>query len=99
MEYISLHGYMRNTPSDTDVQAEHQLRADKSTWPVEKTIQNHTKLRRTKILGGETEVLVGLDLPLAGGELRQGSDPHSGAIVWVRGETFKVESETPKFKV
>ena len=39
-------------------------------------------------------MLVGLDLPLAGGELRQGSDPHSGAIVLVRGETFKVESET-----
>ena len=47
-----------------------------------------------KELGGKTEVLVGLDLPLAGGELRQGSDPHSGAIVLVRGETFKVESET-----
>ena len=28
------------------------------------------------------------------GELRQGSDPHIGAIVWVRGETFKAESET-----
>ena len=28
------------------------------------------------------------------GELKQGSDPHIGAIVWVRGETFKVESET-----
>ena len=27
------------------------------------------------------------------GELKQGSDPHSGAIVWVRGETFKAESE------
>ena len=27
------------------------------------------------------------------GELRQGSDPHIGAIVWVRGETFKAESE------
>ena len=29
-----------------------------------------------------------------GGELRQGSDPHIGAIVSVRGETFKAESET-----
>ena len=26
VEYISLHGYIRNTPSDTEVQAEHQLR-------------------------------------------------------------------------
>ena len=28
------------------------------------------------------------------GELKQGSDPHFWAIVRVRGETFKVESET-----
>ena len=26
-------------------------------------------------------------------ELKQGSDPHSGAIVRVRGETFKAEDE------
>jgi len=30
MEYISLHGYIRNIPSDTEVN-EHQLRADRST--------------------------------------------------------------------
>ena len=29
VEYISLHGYIRNTPSDTEVHAE-QLRADRS---------------------------------------------------------------------
>ena len=28
------------------------------------------------------------------GELKQGSEPRIGAIVWVRGETFKAESET-----
>ena len=28
------------------------------------------------------------------GGLKQGSHPHTGAIVWVRGETFKAESET-----
>ena len=28
------------------------------------------------------------------GELKQGSDLHTGATVWVRGETFKAESET-----
>ena len=27
------------------------------------------------------------------GKLKQESDPHIGAIVWVRGETFKAESE------
>ena len=35
MEYISLHRYIRNTPSDTEVHAEHQLRADRGTWPAE----------------------------------------------------------------
>ena len=30
-EYISLHGYIRKTPSDTEVLAEYQLRADRST--------------------------------------------------------------------
>ena len=28
------------------------------------------------------------------GQLKQGSDPHIRATVWVRGETFKAESET-----
>ena len=27
MEYISLHGYIRNTPTETEVLAEHQPRA------------------------------------------------------------------------
>ena len=31
MEYVSLHRYIRNTPSDTEVHAEHQLRVDRST--------------------------------------------------------------------
>ena len=31
MEYISLHGYIRNTPSDTEVHAEPQLRVDRGT--------------------------------------------------------------------
>ena len=34
---------------------------------MEKNIQNHAKFHRTKELGGETGVLVGLDLPSAGG--------------------------------
>ena len=37
-EYISLHGYIRNTPSDTEVHAEHQLRADRSACPAEKNM-------------------------------------------------------------
>ena len=31
MQYISLHGYMRNIPSDTQAHAEHQLSADRRT--------------------------------------------------------------------
>ena len=31
MEYIFLHGYIRNTPSDTEVLAEHKLRTDRGT--------------------------------------------------------------------
>ena len=92
VEYISLHGCIRNTSSNTEVHAEHQLTVDRSTWPEEKNIQNHTKLGRMKKLGGETGVLVGLDLPSPGGETEAGV--HSHIEVWVRGETFKAESET-----
>ena len=75
----SLHRYIRNTPSDTEVPAEHQLRADRSTWPVEKNIQNHAKLSRMKELGGKTGVLVGLDLPSVGGGTEAGvRSPHQG---------------------
>ena len=38
LEYISPHGYIRNTSSDTEVHAEHQLRAGSSTGPEEKNI-------------------------------------------------------------
>ena len=31
VEYISLHGYIRNTPAGTEVLGEHQLRVDGST--------------------------------------------------------------------
>ena len=53
MKYISLHRYIKNSPSDTQVHAEHQLRVDRRTSPVEENIQNHAKLGRMKELGGE----------------------------------------------
>ena len=31
VEYISFLKYIRNTPSDTEMRAEHQLRVDRST--------------------------------------------------------------------
>ena len=78
----------------TELHAEHQLRADRGKWPEKKNIYNHAKLSTTKELGGKTGVLAGLHQPSAGGELKQQSDSQIGAIVWVRGETFKVGSET-----
>ena len=68
VEYISLHGYIRNAPSDT----EHQLKVDSSTWAEENNMQNHPKLCRTKELGGKTGVLVALDLSLVGGGTETG---------------------------
>ena len=38
MKYISSQGYMRNTPSDTEVHAEPQLRVDRSTWAEDKNV-------------------------------------------------------------
>ena len=55
VEYISLHGYIKNTPSDTEVQAQRQLRVDRSTWPVQKNIQNHAELCRMKEPGEKQE--------------------------------------------
>ena len=48
---------------------------------MEKNTGNHTKLGRTKELGRETGMLVGLDLPSAVEELKQGSDHQSRATV------------------
>ena len=73
VEYIPFHGYIRNTPSDTEVHAEHQLRADQSTRPAEKNIQTQAELGRRKELGGKIGVLVRLDLPLAGGRTEAGA--------------------------
>ena len=42
-EYICLQGYIRNTPSDTELLAEHQLRADRTAWTEENNVWNHEK--------------------------------------------------------
>ena len=94
MENISLHGYIRNTPSDTEMHVEHQLRANRSTQPEEKNMQNHKNSVGQRNQGEKQECQQDWTCPQQVGELKQGSDPHSGAIVWVRGETFKAERET-----
>ena len=71
MEYISPHGHSRNTPSDTEVHAEHQLRAEEYLTSGKEYIDPR-KTGRMKGLGGETGVLVGLDLPSAGGGTEAG---------------------------
>ena len=38
VEYISFHGYIRNTLLDTGMHAEHQQRADRCTQPVKTNI-------------------------------------------------------------
>ena len=43
--------------------------------------KNDAKLGRMKELGGKIRVLVGLDLPSAGGGLKQEFHPHIRAIV------------------
>ena len=39
VEYIFLHGYIRNTTSDTEIHAEHQLRADQKPKPEVKEVK------------------------------------------------------------
>ena len=81
VEHVSLHEHSRNTPSDTDVRVEHQLRANRRTRAAEKNIRNHAKLGRMQEIAGKTGALLGVDLPSRVGGLKQGSDPCIGAIV------------------
>ena len=86
VEYISLHEYIRNIPSDIEVRAEQQLRADRSTLPEEKNIYNHEKLGRAKKQGEKTRMLVGLDLPSVGRRTEAGvRSPHRGNCLSQRG--------------
>ena len=47
---------------------------------MEKNIQNYAKPSRRKELGGKAGVLVGLDLPSAGGATEAGPIPTSGQL-------------------
>ena len=48
---------------------------------MEKNMQNHVKLGRTKELGGKTGMFLGWTCPWWVEELKQGSNPHIRAIV------------------
>ena len=73
---ISLHGCIRITPSDTEDLTKHQLRTRRNLWSPERNVQTHAKLSRTKEgkERGRTALHPGMR------ELKQGSDPHIGAI-------------------
>ena len=61
---------------------------------MENNIENQAKLGRMKELGGKTGVLVGLDLPLAGGGTEAGvRSPHQGNCLSQR-RNIKAKSET-----
>ena len=72
MEYISLHRYIRNTPSDIEVHAEHELELTGTPDQQKRLYRTTQKLSRMKEVGGKTGVLTGLDLPLVGGETEAG---------------------------
>ena len=80
VEYTSLHRYIRNTPSDRTASRTPAESRQEDLTSGKEYIDPH-KLSRMKEPGCETGVLVGLDLPSAGGGLNQGSDPHSRVIV------------------
>ena len=93
VEYIYLHGYIRYIPLDTEELPEHPLSVGSSTWPLEKNIQNHTKLGRAKeVEGKRRESRTG---PALGGwgKWSRGLIPTIRAILWDRRETFEAESE------
>ena len=71
MECISLHGYIRNTPSDTEVLAEHQLSGQEHLTSG-KEYTDPWETRQDKGTRGKTRVLVGLALPSAGGGMEAG---------------------------
>ena len=81
MEYISLHGYIRNTPSDTEVHSEHQLRADRSTSPVGKEYIESCKTLQDKGTRGKNKSVSRTGPALSGqGNLNMGTSPTSGQL-------------------
>ena len=78
MGYISLHGYMRNTPSDRSAsQTPLQSRQEYLTKGKE-YIEPHI-IQQDEGTRGKTKVLVGLDLPSAGWGTEAGvQSPHWG---------------------
>ena len=84
VQYISLHRYIRDTPSDTEVPSEHQLRADRSTWPVEKNIEKHTKLEIKTWAFGVGELTKTLDYQRANSRKYQIVRTHTEGAPWIQ---------------
>ena len=82
VEYISLHGYVRNTHSDTEVHAECIPAESGQEYLTsgKEYIEPHI-IQQDEGTRGKTKVLVGLDLPSAGGGTEAGIRSPHGAIV------------------
>lgn len=89
----SIHGYISNTPSDTEELAEHQVKYN--IHDHQKRMYRIYKTSRTKEAGKKR--LSRLTWPWRCGELKQESNTQIRALVWVREETFESESETAGF--
>ena len=68
---MSLHRYIRNTPSDRSARRT-PAESRQEYLTSGKEYIDPQKLSRKNKLGGETGVLVGLDLPSLGGETESG---------------------------
>ena len=95
MEYISLHGHIKNTYTFRHTNAcRTPAESGQEYLTSGKEYIEPRKLTRIKELGGKTGVLVGLDLPSTGRGNEAGvQSPHWGNCL-SQGETFKAESET-----
>ena len=82
MEYICLHRCIRNTSSDTEGLTEYQLQVGRSPWPLERNIQIHEKLSRTKEGDEkeESELVRTRPAPRAWGNWSRGQIPTLGQL-------------------
>ena len=72
VRYISLHRCIRNTPSDTENACKTPAESRQEYRTSRKEYTEPCKTHRMWVLGAQTGVLVGQDLPSAGGGTEAG---------------------------
>ena len=81
VKYISFHGYIRNTPSDTEVHAEHQLSGQECLTRGEEYI-DPSKTQQGRGTKEKNRSVSLVDLPLAGGGTEAAvPSPHRGSCL------------------